>query len=385
MMNRMRITQVLRQSQWIAVLLSGAALLAQAPAPTSAPKLPYFAKPAGVYNPPHSQAFKAQMLNAGKGQKAKLKPDYVSTGCPQNGIAYNGGALPFYPETSVNGVSRVTVLANPIHIYSIFYGDWDLNKDAYGQWVNANDGAFYEDSQTFLASISNTLNWGVVEAYCDQFGSYVTSSVSVGPSVVVPAGSTFGYSPTANNLQLVVEYAISWHNLLVGAPAGSNSVWSDPYGIYMVYLHGSVSYPDSNCAEHSAFQWHGPLWDSYSPSDPRGQNQAVQWAWVGNPGAYGAPSCYLPTHSTVLHTSLETDAMINFSFHEIAETATDPFWPVSWANSGTDEIADRCAGSFGGSDPNTTVYWTPPGGSPILEYYQLQFLWSDALNQCVLH
>ena len=210
-----------------------------------------------------------------------------------NQINYNGGPI----------------LLGTTHIYFIWYGSWDGSSIG----ILSNLASHIGGSQYF------NINTG----YFDGTGASVSNSVSFAGSTNDPYSQ--GHNLTDTSIWLVVANALNQHNL----PIDSN-------GVYYVLTSGDVhvsGFGSSFCGWHSQ--------QSYN-------NTNIQYAFVGNPDPAELNGCAEQIVSPNANTG--ADAMANIITHELEESVTDPGLNA-WYDSSGNEIADRCAWTFGTTYP----------------------------------
>jgi hypothetical protein len=211
-----------------------------------------------------------------------------------NRINYNGGPL----------------LLGTTKIYYIWYGSWDASSVG----ILSNFASHIGGSQYF------NINTG----YFDGTGTSVSNSVSFSGSV--NDNYSRGHSGLSDNdIWQVVNNALSHGSL----PVDSN-------GVYFVLTSGDVGvsgFGSSFCGYHSQ--------NSYN-------NTNIQYAFVGNPAPSQLSGCAEQTVSP--NANPGADAMASVVAHELEESVTDPGL-TAWYDSSGNEIADKCAWTFGATYP----------------------------------
>ena len=206
-----------------------------------------------------------------------------------NKISYNGGPI-------LLGTTRV---------YYIWYGNWDASSIG----ILTNLASHIGGSQYF------NVNTG----YFDGTGTSVSNSVSFAGS----ANDNYsrGSSLTDTDIWLIVTNALSHGSLTI-----------DSNAVYFVLTSGDVhvsGFPSSFCGWHSQ--------QTYN-------NTNIQFAFVGNPDPTGLNNCAQQTVSP--NANPGADAVANIIAHELEEAVTDPGGDA-WYDSNGDEVADKCAWTFG--------------------------------------
>jgi hypothetical protein len=206
-----------------------------------------------------------------------------------NNVNYNGGAI----------------LLGTTKVYYIWYGNWDASS--IGILTN------------FASHIGGSQYFNINTGYFDGTGASVSNSVSF-------AGSTNdnysqGHSLNDNGIWQAVTNALSHGSL----PIDSN-------GVYFVLTSGDVQvsgFGSSFCGYHSQ--------QTYN-------NTKIQYSFVGNPAPSQMSGCAEQTISP--NANPGADAMANIVAHELEEAVTDPAQDA-WFDSGGNEVADKCAWTFG--------------------------------------
>ncbi len=200
------------------------------------------------------------------------------------------------------------VLLGTTKIYYIWYGNWDASSIS----ILSNFASYIGGSSYF------NINTG----YFDGIGTSISNSVSL-------AGSTTnnysrGSNLNDNDIWLIVTKALSTGSL----PIDSN-------GVYFVLTSGDVhlsGFGTSFCGWHTQ--------QTYS-------NTNIQYSFVGNPDPNGLSSCSGGHNQSVSpNANPGADAMASTIAHELDEAVTDPGLNA-WYDSTGDEVADKCAWTFG--------------------------------------
>lgn len=281
------------------------------------------------------------------------------------------------PETLPIDYWGGPVLTQPINVYFIWYGNWTDTKTApiledlirgmgTSPWWQISASYFQQPTdiiqdagiefggdnkrhahRTFLASAdggSPQLDAGVADAAVDS-----GSDASPEPDGVVSGtvnfvrGISVGY-PLGNELG---DDDIT----TIVTQATASALPLDPNGVYFVLTSADVSETSGFCWEYCG--WHGNV--TINGVD-------VKLAYIGDTGAC-TQGCSLQDEyqqygiQNSPNGDWSADSMASVMAHELSESATDPDVNsnIAWLDEEGDEIADKCAWTFG------SVYHTDAG------------------------
>lgn len=235
-----------------------------------------------------------------------------------NGINYNGGP----------------VMTGTVNVYYIWYGSWSANSVSILQNLARNIGGsrYYNINTTYSVppgqTISNSVNWGLAATDNYSRGKRLSDSA----------------------VFRVVSSAIS-----------SGKLPRDPQGVYFVLTSQDVNETSGFCTRYCAWHTYGSV---------SGTN--IKYAFVGN-AERCLPAC--AEQSTSPNANPGADAMASLVAHELEETVTDPNLNA-WYDSNGYENADKCAWTYGNSQPasNGSLYNLTLGGYQ----YLIQQNWVNA-------
>jgi hypothetical protein len=201
------------------------------------------------------------------------------------------------------------VMAAPVHIYFIWYGDWsDYTPDI----ILLNELALEMGGSAYL-----TIN----ELYCDSSGNCPTNRIDR-----VRTSADYysrGKLLSDGDVQTIVNTKIQ-----------NNTFPDDPDGIYFVVASPDVSQYGAAGGSCSTFcGWHSPMTSIHGT--------ALKYGFIFDPASCGG--C-LPT-KTGPNGTQSGDAMASVFAHELVESVTDPYLNA-WYSPGQ-ETADKCAWDYG--------------------------------------
>lgn len=248
---------------------------------------------------------------------------------PSLGPVYNGGSI----------------LAAPIAIHIVWYGQWRLREKFIIRTFVRSMG---------LPPLEGAVNevpawWAVTRGYRNRLGQPVSSQVRL--------GSEFSYTrPRFGN---VLNQTITQIVIRSALQRFGGTLPIDSKGIY-VLLTGPEVKQSGYCYQRCGFH---DFIRSPTTALPgvRGSGQPLAYAWVGNPISqcpgfcgfpYAAPD-FIPKEFAVLtkppNGNLGVDSVVAILAHEIAGIATNPFLTAWYAGSNLlpQEISDFCLGIFG--------------------------------------
>ena len=191
------------------------------------------------------------------------------------------------------------VMADPINLYYIFYGDWSQEAQAISVLEN------------FGQNIGNSPYFAINTAYTNSCNVEVSTSVNL-------AGLDFvqGLQNTNINVQQIVSDAIT-----------GGAFPADPNGVYFVLGAANVT-EGSFCSVYCGYHYFMDV-----------DSVRIQYSFVGNPRTQ-CPSGCAAFGVTTFPNELGADAMANVMAHELAETATDS-WIDAWIDLDGDETGDK--------------------------------------------
>ncbi len=239
----------------------------------------------------HGQGIQAD----GRGDHARQVPPRATTNgsvTTGNGINYNGGPV-----------------LHSIHVYYIWYGNWGQDPAANAILTN------------FAQSIGGSPYFNINTAYGDSTGSNVPNVVTFKGSYSDPG--SLGTSLTDSSIYTIVSSALASGTL---GPA-------DPNGVYFVLTAPGVADTSGFLTEFCG--WHGP--GTFNGT-------TVEYAFIGDAAGPSFGSCAV--QSTSPNGDAGADAMASVIAHELEESATDP-QINAWYDSSGNEVADKCAWTFG--------------------------------------
>jgi hypothetical protein len=236
---------------------------------------------------------------------AGLAPTAGSNSKVNPGIVYHGGP----------------VMGGLPNAYVIWYGAWtDTQKLIITDFLNGIGGSPYlAINQTY------SLSAGQITGDVNYAGSWIYD------------GAAFALPLSDLNIEQIVAAALASGAL--GSP--------DPNGVYFV-LTGSNITKSGFCTSYCG-------WHSYSTLS----DTDIKYSFVGNPTACGGSIGACSPQVASPNGDRGVDAMVSVIAHELEEAITDPDLNAWWDNRGY-ENADKCAWTFGASQPvpgNTAAYY----------------------------
>lgn len=315
------------------------------------------------------------------------------------GGTIEAGSFDFLPpDTSPMLYNGGPVLANPIKVYLIYYGDWSAKQSTrsiidYMIQNIANTGLFkistkYWENVASANASPETVDGGdageggsyysdaAFDAanYPDAGTVFVSSSVSLGADV-------YSYSP--DYIQLMRDNDIQ---TIIKDDITSGVLPLDVNGVYLVLTSADIRQVDTpfeSCNDYCG--WHSSM---------EFQNTDIKYSWIGDTAQCPDDCSVEPEYISLgimqsPNNDWSADGMSNIMLHELAETATDPdvFGHRAWMAEDQSEIGDSCAWAFG------NPYWTDAGSLANVKVgnkdYLLQQLWDldnsfDAGGHCSL-
>jgi hypothetical protein len=219
-------------------------------------------------------------------------------------IAYHGGHI----------------LAQPINLYYIFYGDWSQEANTFALL------------QSLGQNIGSSPYFAINSVYTNSCGQHVSTSVNL-------AGMLFDQGSQTNNIGGNTTQIVS-------ASIGPGAFPADPNGIYLVLTAPNVTeqyFCTAACGYHGSMDVNGTR---------------IQYAFIGNARTQCPTECISSFFGNVTTFPNESgaDGMANVIAHELSETATDP-WGEAWFDSDGQETGDKCNLFFG------STYTSANGGT----------------------
>lgn len=237
---------------------------------------------------------------SGRGNYSRLLPPprFSATGgavVQGNGIIYHNGP----------------VMHSGVNIYYIWYGNWA--QDATANAILTNYAMYVGGSPYF--NINTT--------YGDSTGNVPNTPSTVKYVASTADTGSLGTSLSDGNIWTLVYNALH-----------SGALPVDPNGVYFVLTAPHV-------AETSGFLTKYCGWHTYNYYG--NNNTPIKYAFVGNPAA-NLGAC--AAQSTSPNGDAAADGMASVIAHELEEAATDPQLNA-WYDSNGQEVADKCAWTFG--------------------------------------
>ena len=221
------------------------------------------------------------------------------------------------------------VMGGPTNVYVIYYGNWgSINPSLIDTW---------------LSNLGGSSLYGITTTYYDSTGAGVQNVLHYNSSTnsYDDAGSQ-GNNLTDSSVQTIVSDAISGGYL----PADEN-------GVYFVLTGLGVTVTSSTgqkiCGDFIGYHW------VYTYTNPiNGDQYNTKYAVVANvAGCRSWDGNVMNGDSTTPNGHIAADGTINWMFHELAESVTDPEPGISGAwgdlpnNGGFAEVGDKCENNFG--------------------------------------
>lgn len=256
------------------------------------------------------------------------------------------------------------VLASPINLYLIWYGNWNPNHQA-----TIRDFIYSLSSPAPFPSVSDW--WRTVRLYTDQTNSNITGNIRLSGEFHDTSYSHGTYL-TRLTIQSVIKNAATSHaqalplnyqNGLYLVLTSSNVQVQDfcravcgfhyftfPAIVGVTVPYAWVGYSGTQCPGLCAYPFAWPKYSGKPPPSTRNGANNIMGAPNGDPGV---------------------DGMISVIAHELAEVSSNPLvnaWYAGDDPSAPTEIADLCVG----------VYGSGGGGGFVGEVYKDS--WGDGYN-----
>jgi hypothetical protein len=236
------------------------------------------------------------VMNRFQNPNGQGKPS--SGGASNNGILFHGGP----------------VMLGTVHVYYIWYGNWDGNS-----------------APTILTGLANAIGgspyFNINTTYTDGAGTALTNSVAYVGSTTDAYSQ--GTSLTDTQIRTVVSTAIT-----------SGKLPSDTNGVYFVLTSSDVTASSGFCTQYCGWHTHATIGGA-----------DIKYAFVGNPDRCPSACAW---QTTGPNGNAGADGMASIISHELEEAATDPDLNA-WYDRRGYENADKCAWTFG------TTYTTANG------------------------
>lgn len=254
----------------------------------------------------------------GKGDR--VKGAQVNASAPASPITYHGGP----------------VMLGEIHVYYIWYGNWNGNT-----------------AQIILTDFANSIGGSPYFGINSQYyqGSAPRQFVS---------GAVRYLGSTADNYSQGKDLTDASVQAVVGSAVASGSLPKDTNGVYFVLTSSDVSETSGFCTAYCGWHTFGTI-----------SNSNIKYAFVGNsdrcPSACEAQTSISPNGNT------GADGMASVIAHELSESATDPNLNAWYDDSTNQENGDKCAWNFGATQTasNGSIYNIVLGN----RQYLIQQMW----------
>lgn len=241
------------------------------------------------------------LVPTGKGtsifkENAPARSDFV----PQNGINYHGGPVMGTSSTNIPNV------------YLIWYGNW-ANNTATTLLPN------------LLSGIGASSYFRINTTYENGSGQPVIAKVNFPSNNQYNDNYSSGKQLTGSTVLNIVKSAIN-----------AKKLPSDPNGIYFVLTSADVNlsgFCTSYCGWHTRASVNGV---------------DIKYSFVGDAGR--CPNACAAQRTSSPNNNVGADAMASVIAHELEETVTDPDLNA-WYDSKGEENADKCAWTFGTTQP----------------------------------
>ncbi|KAG9438915.1 hypothetical protein H6P81_019080 [Aristolochia fimbriata] len=277
------------------------------------------------------------------------------------------------------------VLASPIKLYIIWYGQW-----------NPYHQAIIRDFLHSLSSPPSSSNpsvsdwWRTVRLYTDQTGANITANFFLSGEHSDP-GYSHGKYLTRLMIQSVIKSSVWTHQ---------NALPLDPHnGLYLVLTSPDVAVEDF-CRAVCGFHYF---------TFPAIVGVTVPYAWVGHSGTQCPGMCAYPfawpkytgggrdkNRGDVLNPpngDVGTDGMVSVIAHELAEISSNPLvnaWYAGDDPTAPTEIADLCMGVYGSGAGGGYVgkVYTDSRRRAYNVYgvkgrrFLVQWVWDTSRNRC---
>ncbi|KAK2969921.1 hypothetical protein RJ640_000534 [Escallonia rubra] len=255
------------------------------------------------------------------------------------------------------------VLASPINIYIIWYGNWNPSHQA-----TIRDFLYSFSSSAPFPSVADW--WQSVRFYTDQTGSNITGNIALAGEFY-DSGYSHGRYLTRLAIQSVIKYAVTsrprplplnsrdgLYLVLTSSDVGVQDFcravcgfhyFTFPMIVGVTLPYAWVGYSGTQCPGVCAYPFAWPKYSGKPPPSRNGGNN-IMGAPNGDPGV---------------------DGMISVIAHELAEVSSNPLvnaWYAGDDPTAPTEIADLCVG----------VYGSGGGGGFVGEVYKDS--WGDGYN-----
>ncbi len=217
------------------------------------------------------------------------------------------------------------VMSGSTNLYVVFYGTWPAKS------LNIING--------YLQHLGGSHYYNVNTTYSDTTGAHIQNVVNYKPSTnSYKDNYSMGKTVTDAEVQTIISNAISDGHLP-----------NDPTnGVYFLLTAQDVSESNPSlgafCVQYCGY---------HSPSNSIMTGETIKYAFVGNPaqcssGCDGNVAVY--RDSTTPNGDVGGDGTVSIMFHELSESASDPFVTFSdgaWGDLVTGESGDMCDFVYG--------------------------------------
>lgn len=265
------------------------------------------------------------------------------------------------------------VLAGPIKVYLVYYGNWTANQK---KIIEAFVGALGK-TNCYPKGQNSVQGWWDITAhyYFDALRERVSSDVVLGKTAFdsgsrLPAGLPFN-SLTPTDIQHILARALRAGNLGL----------ADPGGAYFVLTSPDV-YVEQFCANLCSYHTHAHF--------GLAGGVRLAYAFIGNPASQCPNYCsyqYYDASWQGPNNDLGADAVVDQLAHTLTEIATNPFQgahsPAGWVVAGSAiENADLCEYDYGTTRGNSPHEYNMVGPNGMNFMVQRNF--NRRNNSCVM-
>lgn len=234
------------------------------------------------------------------------------------------------------------VLASPINVYIIWYGDWGLSQQS-----TIRDFLYSFSSPAPYPSVADW--WRTVRLYTDQTGSNITGNIVLSGEFYDTRYSHGAYLSRLD-MQSIIRTAVNKRAMAL-----------NPHnGLYLVLTSHDVQVQDFCRAVCGFHYFTFPnivgvtvpyAWVGYSGAQCPGMC-AYPFAWPGYSGSSSSPPRNKEGHNIMRapNGDVGVDGMISVLAHELAEVSSNPLvnaWYAGDDPTAPTEIADLCLGVYG--------------------------------------
>jgi hypothetical protein len=248
------------------------------------------------------------------------------------------------------------VMTGSVPVYLIWYGAWSSTQQA----IITN----------FINNLSGSAWLDITKAYPNGMG------VGFGAELMVPAQVDTRIATTLTDAEV---QALVANNLKSSAlPLNADAIYlvltaSNVNQVPRASIHTQNGFCAAYCGWHSRF--------TYTNAKV---STDIKYAWVGNPAKCPTNCAPVQNEQASPNGDVGVDAAVNTIAREISEAVTDPD-SNAWYDSSGNEIADKCAWTFGSV---TTVNNKPVSYSYNIVLngtkYMIQQLWKNSGGVCAM-